>query len=113
MDFVPRKLLFKAWNQETKLLMRLNSIDCVKGELVRKGHILLQFSGLCDKHGEEIYEMDLVLIGKNKFLVLWDPTQNGWSLSAYPSNGQRKPFLKEGAEEAIRLCSYFESDKPA
>jgi len=54
MEYKPRKMMFKAWNKETRLLMRLNSIDCVKGELVKKDHILLQFTGLYDKQKEEI-----------------------------------------------------------
>lgn len=111
MQFTPRKLLFKAWNQETRLLMRLNSIDCIKGELFRKDHILLQFTGLYDKQREEIYEMDVVLIGANKFVVFWDPVQNGWALSAYPEGGAKKPFLKEVSVSAVRLCNYFESER--
>jgi hypothetical protein len=109
MEFVPRKLLFKAWNRETGLLMRLNSIECVKGELFRKDHILLQFTGLYDKQSEEIYEMDMVLIGGQKFVVCWDPVQSGWGLSAFPDTGVRRPFLKQSSESAIRICNYFES----
>ena len=92
MQFVPRKLLFKAWNQETGLLMRLNSIDCIKGELFRKDHILLQFTGLHDKQDEEIYEMDMILIGGKKFIVFWDTLLNGWGLSAFPDTGDRQRF---------------------
>ena len=40
-EFKPRKIKFKAWDTEHKLLMRLNSIDCNKGELVKKDHVLL------------------------------------------------------------------------
>ncbi len=111
MQFTARKLLFKAWNQETKLLMRLNSIDCVRGELFRRNHILLQFTGLYDKQNEEIYEMDLVLIGNDKFVVCWDAVQNGWGLNTFPDTGVRKPFVKEVSQRAIRLCNYFESEK--
>jgi hypothetical protein len=111
MQVTPRKLLFKAWNQQTRLLMRLNSIDCVKGELFRKDHILLQFTGLYDKQHEEIYEMDVVLIGAKKFVVMWDPIQNRWGLSAFPDGEDTRPFLKETSETAVRLCSYFESQK--
>ena len=111
MQFIPRKLLFKAWNKETKLLMRLNSIDCVRGELFRKDHVLLQFTGLYDKQEEEIYEMDMLLIGSEKFIVTWDASQNGWGLSAYPHGGETKPFKSGVSETTTRLCNYFESEK--
>ena len=111
MQFIPRKLLFKAWNQETRLLIRLNSIDCIKGELFRKDHILLQFTGLYDKKDEEIYEMDLVLIGVEKFVVCWDNIQNGWGLSAYPASRGSRPFVKGISKTATRICNYFESEK--
>jgi hypothetical protein len=110
MQFTPRKLLFKAWNQETRLLMRLNSIDCIKGELFRKHHILLQFTGLYDKQEEEIYEMDMVLIAGKKFIVSWDSDQNGWGVSAFP-DGVASPFVKGISKTAVRICSYFESEK--
>ena len=113
MQFIPRKLLFKAWNQETRLLMRLNSIECIKGELFRKDHILLQFTGLCDKQNEEIYEMDMVLIGGQKFIVFWDAAQNGWGLSAFPASGTTTPFIKGLSKTALRICNYFESEEKA
>ena len=112
MHFTPRKLLFKAWNKETRLLMRLNSIDCIRGELFRKDHVLLQFTGLHDMQHEEIYEMDMVLIGKNKFIVCWDTTLNGWGISAVPDTGARKSFVEEVSRKAVRLCNYFESENP-
>ena len=62
--------MFKAWNKETRLLMRLNSIDCNRGELVKKDHVLLQFTGLYDIQKEEIYEMDIFLIVMEIFVVL-------------------------------------------
>jgi hypothetical protein len=111
MEFKPRKILFKAWNKESKLLMRLNSIDCIKGELYRKDHILLQFTGLYDKQKEEIYEMDMVLIAGKTFVVSWDSIDNGWALTAFPAAGERKRLVKELCEGAVRICSYFESEK--
>lgn len=104
----PRKLKFKAWNVETKLLMRLNSIDCVKGELQKKSHILLQFTGLTDKHGEEVYDMDILLKGNIKYIIRWDEQKYGWRIEALDDQAQQNN-VRELAEEAVRLRSYFES----
>lgn len=111
MPFTPRKLLFKAWNQETRLLMRLNHIECVKGELFRKDHILLQFTGMYDRQAEEIYEMDVLLIGAEKLVVVWDGSLNRWSLQRLPLPGSGRPFMPENAAQSTRICSYFESEK--
>jgi hypothetical protein len=112
MDFyLPRKLIFKAWNKETKLLMRLNSIECIKGELFKKDHILLQFTGLYDKQQEEVYDRDVVLIGSAKFIVMWDLVRNAWGLYTLGKSQESIPFVADMAAKAIRLCSYFESEK--
>jgi hypothetical protein len=91
--------------------MRLNSIDCKRGELVKKDHILLQFTGLCDKQDEEIYEMDVLLIGSDKFLVMWDTGRNGWQLVELGNVSQGQPFIPSISAKATRLWNYFESDK--
>jgi hypothetical protein len=109
--FTPRKLMFKAWNKETKLLMRLNSIDCKRGELFKKDHIILQFTGLYDKQEDEIYEMDVLLIGSEKFIVIWDTERNGWNLARLTDPSVTQPFLRENSAKATRLWSYFESER--
>jgi len=106
--FVPRKIKFKAWNSEEKLLMRLDSIDCNKGELFRKDHVLLQFTGLLDKEEEEIYDMDVLLIYSEKYLVFWNPEMNGWYFSALKTPDLQEPFLKINAQVMKRLGSFFE-----
>ncbi len=107
-DFKPRKIKFKAWDTDARLLMRLNSIECQKGELFKKDHILLQFTGLYDKEGEEIYDRDVLLIHYEKFMVFWNDEKNGWFYSAIEKLDVQEPFLGNVAEKMKRFCSYFE-----
>ena len=107
--YIPRKLMFKAWNKESKLLMRLDNINCTRGELVKKDHIILQFTGIVDKQLEEIYEMDLVLIGSVKHVVLWSAERNGWTYVRVDKIGAPADLTSDAARSMMRLCSYFES----
>ncbi|HTJ51347.1 MAG TPA: YopX family protein [Cyclobacteriaceae bacterium] len=106
--FNPRKLKFKAWNTETKLLMRLNSIDNIRGELIKKEHILLQFTGLYDQDGEELYDMDVLLKGSEKFIIYWNDNASGWSIALLDNPMQTLSNLKETALLGRKLGNYFE-----
>lgn len=110
-EFVPRKFKFKAWNKDARLIMKLSSIDCLKGELFKRDHVLLQFTGYYDKQDEEIYEMDIVLMSSEKFVVTWDNESNGWFLIDLQTEVKIQRYVKEIAEKSVRLCSYFESDQ--
>ncbi|MCU0369376.1 MAG: YopX family protein [Cyclobacteriaceae bacterium] len=113
MQFKKRILKFKAWDIEHKLLMRLDSIECNKGELIKPNHILLQFTGLYDKDGQEIYEMDVLLDNLQKYVVIWSEEHNSWYFSKLNDDSVLSPI---GVAEAIkmkRFCNYFESDNNA
>lgn len=76
--YIPRKLMFRAWNKESRLLMRLDSFSCVRAEFIDDDHIILQYTGLADKQQEDLYEMDLVLFGSEKHVIQWSRKRNGW-----------------------------------
>lgn len=112
-EFKPRKIKFKAWDSEHRLLMRLNSIECNKGELVKKNHILLQFTGLLDKDGEEIYEQDILTISLDRYIVFWNENQGGWYYSSLKSRHSFTPFLEKQANGMKRFCNSLEiAEKP-
>lgn len=107
-----RKIKFKAWDTESKLLMRLNSIDCNKGELIKKNHILLQFTGMTDLNGDEIYDMDTMLVSNEKYVVCWNDTITGWYFYPIKNPKDLKPFLADQAAKMTRLGNYFELNFP-
>jgi len=105
-----RKVKFKAWNAEARLLMRLTSVDCSKGELVKAGFTLLQFTGRTDSQKEELYELDIVLIDSEKYVLMWDDDQNGgWFFVQMKDKQQKVPATMQLALKGIRLCNYLES----
>ncbi|MFN3839372.1 MAG: YopX family protein [Cyclobacteriaceae bacterium] len=110
-EFQPRVFKFKAWDSQARLLVKLSTIDFRKGELFKKDHILLQFTGLHDKHDEEIYEMDILMRQDAKYLVRWNEQHNGWYILPLPTLATVEPLRKEMANAMKRLCNYFESEQ--
>ena len=108
MDFKKRKIKFKAWDQKHQLLMRLISIECNKGELLKEDHVLLPFTGLYDKEGDEIYEMDILLKSLDKWVVFWKETHNGRFPSFLLNPASHAPLLRDEALKMKRFGSYFE-----
>jgi hypothetical protein len=107
--FVERKLKFKAWNKDTRLMMRLNAIDCTKGELHKRDHILLQFTGFFDRDGEEIYDMDVLLMNHLRYVIHWNSEKNTWYIHSL-SDGSERLLEKDTVRKGNRLCSYFETN---
>ncbi len=109
-EFRQRSFKFKAWHIESRLLVKLSSAAFRKGELYKEGHILLQFTGMYDKYGEEIYEADVLVDSRTKWIVLWEEDTYSWRLQAADKDTDAGMLTHERAAKLKRLCSYFESE---
>lgn len=122
-----RPIKFRAWDKQGKEMFRAVMLSQMGDALIASGRggsaeidkdtILMQFTGLLDKNGFEIYEGDVVLIPDEETEKVTDEGQgptdpyNHFSIVEY-ENGTFKFRIKESCD-IIRegLYSYDEIDE--
>ena len=79
-----REIKFRAWDKEKN---EITTTICIGGLHIPynsnpNNYILMQYTGLKDKNGKEIYEGDIVrnTADKYHYEIKWDNFESAWSL---------------------------------
>ena len=87
-----REIKFRAWDTQFKNMVGVKGIQDLfairsDGMPSKDNYELMQYTGLLDKNGKEIYEGDIVACTGEKYIVSWHNQLASWYLKPVNYDG--------------------------
>lgn len=117
-----REIKFRMWYTDGKRMFweprtgvahhcSLSINDEIK-ELIDNGNPFMQFIGLQDKKGKDIYQDDILKIGEKSFVnmvVKWDSNSLRWSKMYLDIDSYYQPFIEEESKYIEVVGNLYEN----
>ena len=97
-----RIIKFRVWDKNKKVMMVAFPHD-TNWELQNDPYITMQFTGLTDKQGKEIYEGDIVVEKVIKYIVEYDDNQASFAFNPKPIEGEMYHIVHKPKEVEFEL----------
>jgi uncharacterized phage protein (TIGR01671 family) len=115
-----REIKFRAWTEEK--MISPENMNGIGGEFYRgalekhsdpiEDYVLMQYTGLKDRNGKEIYENDIIqfINSDAKYRIVWDDEDACWNAEYIGGNSTRQALRNSSAKYKEVVGNIYETN---